>query len=89
MAGIIKEHRTDKELDILDVACSTGNVVLECASCLRHTSFDGVDISEGMLAKAKDNAEKHNINNVAFHLQDITKLSLEKKYDVITCFTVV
>ena len=85
VSDIIKEHRTDKELDILDVACGTGNVVLECASCLEEASFDGVDISEGMLAKAKDNAKKHNINNVAFHLQDITKLSLKKKYDVITC----
>ncbi len=85
VADMIKEHKTEARLDILDVACGTGNVVLECASCLKEASFDGFDISEGMLAKAKDNAKKQNIDNVAFHLQDITKLSLEKKYDVITC----
>jgi len=44
VSDIIKEHRTDKELDILDVACGTGNVVLECASCLRHASFDHTDV---------------------------------------------
>lgn len=85
VAGIIKEHKTEVALDILDVACGTGNVVLECALRLKEAAFDGFDISEGMLAKAEDNAKKHNINNVAFHLQDITKLSLEKKYDVVTC----
>lgn len=85
VTDMIKEHKTEADLDILDVACGTGNVVLECASCLKEAAFDGIDISEGMLAKAEVNAKKQNINNVAFHLQDITKLSLEKKYDVITC----
>jgi len=85
VADIIKEHKTEAKLDILDVACGTGNVVLECASCLKEAVFDGFDISEGMLAKAGENAKKQDIDNVSFHLQDITKLSLEKKYDVITC----
>ncbi len=85
VARLIKEHKEPEELDILDVACGTGNVVLECATCLKKASFDGFDISEGMLTKAKDNAIKQNIHNVKFHLQDITKLTTEKRYDVITC----
>ena len=88
VADIIKEHKADEAdevLDILDVACGTGNVVLECASCLENTTFDAMDISEGMLNKAKENAKKQNIENVCFKLEDITKLSTEKKYDVITC----
>jgi len=85
VADIIKEHKSEENLDILDVACGTGNVVLECASFLKEAAFDGFDISEGMLAKAEENAKKQEIDNVSFHLQDITKLSLEKKYDVITC----
>ena len=44
-----------------------------------------MDISEGMLAKAQDNATKKNLTNIEFHQQDITKLSLDNKYDVITC----
>ena len=44
-----------------------------------------MDISEGMLTKAKANALDKQIENIDFQLQDITKLSLEKKYDVITC----
>ena len=85
IADIIKEHKSDEPLDILDVACGTGNVVLECASCLENSTFDAMDISEGMLKKAKENARKQNIDNVHFYLQDITKLSTEKKYNIITC----
>lgn len=85
VAKLIKEHKPQEELDILDVACGTGNVVLECATCLKKSSFDGFDISEGMLATAKNKATKQNIHNVKFHLQDITKFTVEKRYDVITC----
>jgi trans-aconitate methyltransferase len=38
-----------------------------------------------MLAKAEQNAKSENLENITFHLQDITKLETEKKYDVITC----
>jgi len=85
VSKLIKENTSQEALDILDVACGTGNVVLECATCLKEASFDGFDISEGMLEKAKDNALKQNISNVKFRLQDITKLTSEKRYDVITC----
>lgn len=85
VAEIINTHKDDDTLEILDVACGTGNVVLECASCISRAHFDAVDISEGMLAKAQDNAIKKNLTNIEFHLQDITKLGLDKKYDVITC----
>ncbi len=85
VAEIINTYKNDDTLEVLDVACGTGNVVLECASCLSRAHFDAVDISVGMLAKAQDNAAKKNLTNIDFHLQDITKLNLEKTYDVITC----
>jgi ubiquinone/menaquinone biosynthesis C-methylase UbiE len=85
VAQIIKQHKQEEVLNVLDVACGTGNVVLECASCLNHAIFDAIDISEGMLAKAQENATQKNLSNVSFYLQDITKVKLEKKYDVITC----
>jgi len=83
---LIKKHTRNKpNLAVLDVACGTGNVVLECASLLDNAVCDAVDISEGMLAKAKENASSKNLDNIDFHLQDITKLELTKKYNVITC----
>ena len=85
VAEIINTYKDDDTLEILDVACGTGNVVLECASCISRAHFDAVDISEGMLAKAIESATNRKLTNIDFHLQDITKLTLEKKYDVITC----
>jgi malonyl-CoA O-methyltransferase len=82
---LISKYKTKEHLEVLDVACGTGNVVLECASCMTHATFDAIDISEGMLSKAKVNAEILNLENISFHLQDVTKLELDKKYDVITC----
>ncbi len=82
---VIRKHKAKDTLNILDVACGTGNVVLECAACMSSTTFDAVDIAEGMLEKARDNAKMQNLDNIDFHLQDVTKLALDKKYDVITC----
>ena len=85
VAQIIKREQDQKVLDILDVACGTGNVVLECASCLPKASFDAIDISEGMLAVAKENAQSRGLHNIDFQLKDIIEVKLEKKYDIITC----
>jgi len=82
---IIQDKTRMKKLQVLDVACGTGNVLLECAACFPEATFDAVDISEGMLEKAKENALSQNLNNISFHLQDVTKLELDKKYHVITC----
>ena len=85
VVDIIKKHKREDSLEVLDVACGTGNVVLECAVSMASANFDAVDISEGMLVKAKENAKTQNIDNIDFKLQDITQMSLEKKYDVISC----
>ena len=85
VVDIIKQEKQDEVLEILDVACGTGNVVLPCASCMPQANFDAMDISEGMLEKAEQNARRDGIENITFHLQDITKLDSTKKYDVITC----
>ena len=81
----IKKHKNNEHIELLDVACGTGNVLLECASSMPNAKFTAVDISEGMLEKAKNNAKKRALENISFHLQDITKLTLTQKYDVITC----
>jgi len=85
LAQIVKREMEDEVFTVLDVACGTGNVILECAKQLPKASFEGIDISEGMLAKARANAQVLHLDNVNFKLQDITKLESEKKYDVITC----
>lgn len=82
---MISNHTNKKDLEVLDVACGTGNVVLECAAAMTESTFDAMDISEAMLSIAKEKAKKENLHNIEFSLQDVTKLSLDKKYHLITC----
>jgi len=85
VSDMIQKHTKTRNIKMLDVACGTGNVVLECASRMPKSSFHSIDISEGMLARAKDNAKRENLDNIEFHVQDVCTLDTSKKYDVITC----
>ena len=49
VADIVQKYTKNRSSDVLDIACGTGNVVLECASCMQENMFDAIDISEGML----------------------------------------
>ena len=82
---MIQDYANNRKLHVLDVACGTGNVVVACASCMKESMFDAIDISEGMIHTAKENAAKKNLDNIDFSVQDITQLDLKKKYHVITC----
>ena len=53
---------------ILDVGCGVGRMSFEFAKTA--TQVIGVDISEGMIRKAKGYARKFNIKNVEFHVTD-------------------
>jgi ubiquinone/menaquinone biosynthesis C-methylase UbiE len=73
---------------ILDLACGTGNTTLEFAKWFVSTQIDGIDISAGMLAKAKQNAQAEGLNNVNFIETDITQnlqVILNRKYSIICC----
>lgn len=77
-----------KSVQVLDIACGTGNVVLECARrlqpSLKQAQFKAVDISEDMIRKAKSNATKEGLD-IEFAVEDISNLTTDKSYDVITC----
>lgn len=70
---------------ILDVACGTGNVVLEFAKHCPNNDFCGIDISFNMLTKAQQKAQASNLTNIDFQLVDINAFNPPHKFDVITC----
>jgi ubiquinone/menaquinone biosynthesis C-methylase UbiE len=51
---------------ILDVACGTGTVSLACAERLHTGRVTGVDLSEGMLDKARAKAQARQLGNLTF-----------------------
>jgi len=85
IAQIIKEAKKDENIQILDVACGTGNVTLACADSLPSAIFHAVDISEGMIEKCRKNVKEKQLENVTFQVADVTKLTLDDKYDIIVC----
>lgn len=59
---------------ILDVACGTGTVALACARRLGKGHVTGVDLSEGMLEKARAKAAAQQLDNLTFRCTDLESM---------------
>lgn len=67
--------------DYLDIACGTGNVTIRIAKHFKN--IYGVDLSEDMLREAFDKFKEARIKGKII-CQDMTELSLNKEFDLIT-----
>ncbi|CAH1205226.1 Ubiquinone/menaquinone biosynthesis C-methylase UbiE [Candidatus Nitrotoga sp. BS] len=56
---------------VLDVATGTGSVALACAQRLGAGHVTAIDLSDGMLAKAKVKAQAQQLSNLEFHCRDM------------------
>lgn len=74
-----------KENTVLDLGCGTGDYALWYATHgARHTT--GVDLSDGSLARAQEQAEQHNVRNVTFLKHDILSLDFpDSHFDYVYC----
>ena len=74
----VKKKSNLKPKSALDIACGTGNLI----GCLANKGLDvvGTDISPEMIKVAKRNFPKGE-----FYVQDMYKLSFNKKFDLILC----
>jgi len=71
---------------VLDVACGTGAVALECARRLDAGSVTGVDLSEGMLQRAKEKALEQGLDNLEFLCRDLLAMDFAPaSFDAATC----
>ena len=67
--------------DYLDIACGTGNITVRLAKHFKD--IYGVDLSEDMLREAFDKLKSERIKGKII-CQDMTELSLNRKFDLIT-----
>ena len=64
----------------VDLCSGLGTDVIRMAESVGETGFVyGIDISDGMLDKARKNAEKFNVKNVSFVQSDLEKIELQDK----------
>jgi 2-polyprenyl-3-methyl-5-hydroxy-6-metoxy-1,4-benzoquinol methylase len=73
-----KEFAHDKTLQILDVGCGTGRHSIEMS--LRGYRMTGIDLSESMLAKARQKAGDQNLT-IEFLQHDARKLPFDGRFD--------
>jgi len=71
---------------VLDVGCGDGKITAAMARAVPQGSVIGVDISPSMIQMAKNAFP--NCNNLSFLIEDAAKVNFDKKFDVITSFTV-
>jgi SAM-dependent methyltransferase len=76
--GAINYINTKEGYVCVDLGSGRGTDVLRIAEEVGTTGFVyGIDVSEGMLEKARKNAEKLNIKNVKFIYSELEDISLE------------
>lgn len=78
---IISKYNIKSE-DYLDLACGTGNVAIRMAKHFKNTYL--VDLSEEMLQEAYLKFKKERMRGRVI-CQDMTELSLNHTFDLITC----
>lgn len=75
---IERELNFDKTLHILDIGCGTGRHSIELAR--RGYKVTGVDLSEGMLSRAREKAKSQGVE-VDFRRHDARDLPFEGRFD--------
>jgi 2-polyprenyl-3-methyl-5-hydroxy-6-metoxy-1,4-benzoquinol methylase len=75
-----KELNENRGLTILDLGCGTGRHSIEMSR--RGYQMTGVDLSESMLAKARENAAKAGLE-IKFMQGDARNLTFENEFDVV------
>lgn len=72
---------------VLDVSCGSGLVTLPIAEAVSSTgSVTGIDLSDGMLDKARSRTNELNFSHVSYKLMDAENLDFEDdSFDAVVC----
>ncbi len=77
---IEQEISFNKSVKILDVGCGTGRHSIELSK--RGYSITGIDLSDSLLAKAREKAEKHDLK-INFLKYNARNLPFKNEYDLV------
>ncbi|MDH5257531.1 MAG: methyltransferase domain-containing protein [Gammaproteobacteria bacterium] len=79
-------HPLRGDEQILDVASGTGTTAIPLARRLSNGRVTAVDFSSSMLAQSQERAKKEGLNNIDFHVHDMTAMPFSNfQFDMATC----
>jgi SAM-dependent methyltransferase len=73
-------------IDVMDLGCGRGRALVKLAEAFPNSRFTGYDFSGEAIAYANNEAQRRNLNNVQFQVQDAAILEEFDRYDLITTF---
>ncbi|MDC6363178.1 MULTISPECIES: class I SAM-dependent methyltransferase [Flavobacteriaceae] len=91
----ILKHKPDllqllsKGIDVLDVGCGDGKILMEMAKTFPNSQFVGIDICPEPIQSAKNMARIAELKNVDFFEADVLDYHFDRQFDLITTFDVI
>lgn len=77
----IRESRAgDQSLSVLDIGCSTGNLLFHLKNLVPGLSLSGGDLAEGIIAECRNS---EHLSGIDFSVMNLLKLDPSQPYDVI------
>ncbi len=83
---IIENYQDDKNKNILDIGCGSGNIIISLVKVLTNAKGVALDISEDAISVAKKNAEYNKVTeNISFIKKDILNDKIQdlEKFDIV------
>ena len=75
-------------LDVLDLGCGDGRLLLELATAFPESRFVGYDPSTELIKQARESAAALGLENIAFIERELTAIHAINAFDLITVFDV-
>ncbi|MEM9268294.1 MAG: methyltransferase domain-containing protein [Pseudomonadota bacterium] len=82
-------ERLKDGIDVVDVACGGGRVLLKMAEAFPNSSFTGLDLCEDAFAEARVRALKDGLDNLVFKPLDLSTVTALGAFDLVTGFDAV
>lgn len=84
--------RLSQGIDVLDVGCGSGRIMVRLAELYPNSRFSGIDLSTEAVGSARREAEARGLRNIQFLVQDLSdfdRTAEPESYDLITTFDAV